>query len=203
MGKRSDLSNIIKLSIIILTIVVGIIFILDLFNLPSLYGSKSMNINSELIVGLLNIYVVLLISGITYLIIDQRSIEKDNNKIDIARFLIKKSYEDCINVINSLTKNNVEKYMVPKINFDRNITENPIIINLHNQPFSNEKLIIELILEGQLSQEELSEYFEIKERYKNYITARLIFYDHPAEDLSIKNELVKKLKKEIKILEEG
>lgn len=72
-------------------------------------------------------------------------------------------------------QNNLEKFIIPKINFDS--LNNSIEEALKNNPFKNEQYIIDLFEDGVADFNELEKYMNLKEKYQQYISLKITFYD--------------------------
>lgn len=149
--------------------------ILDYINLPTLLGLEMGNINWDFCMGSINAVVVITLYLITYKTLDRKTIQRENNKKEIAILLMQECYRECIKCIQFLDKETVEKYIVPKINF--NNTDSTIIRNIQNIPFSNEDMIWGLIKDGQMTKSQIENYLKIKEKFSQYITMRITFFD--------------------------
>ncbi|EIA19339.1 hypothetical protein [Listeria fleischmannii] len=171
----------------ILLLVISIIFVifLDYINLPTHLGLHIANINWTLI----NITVIILLYIITYNILDRKSAEKENNKGKISKLLIKECYELCLEMDKSLSEEIVNKFIVPKVDFNIPSTDDPLSQRLENLPFANENIILELIKDGQLTEEHIAGYFNVKKAYQRYISIRITLYDSPNNYMVYKNKL--------------
>lgn len=176
-----------KKTVIIFSIVILGLMISDYANIPSLLGIKVSSINWDF----LNIILIIALYFITYKLLDKRTMEKEKNKKGIAVVLMQECYQQCLSQVNFLNNDIVELYIVPKINFNVVTNENEIIVNLHNSPFENENIIIDLVKDGQISKEIIESYFKIKDKYKQYINIRIIAYDGPTIYETIKTDLLK------------
>ena len=156
-----------------------ILIILDYYNVFSALGFGIGKINWDFTGMVIANMIVVLLFVITYETLDRRSAEKENNKRLIAISLIKQSYEQCVWYTNTLSKEIVEKYIVPKMNFDGGADENKIVMNLKNAPFENDGAILSLVYDGQISVETINGYFKIKQLFSQYITMRTTFFDAP------------------------
>ena len=156
-----------------------ILIILDYYNVFSALGFGIGNINWDFTGMVIANMIVVLLFVITYETLDRRSAEKENNKRLIAISLIKQSYEQCVWYTNPLSKEIVEKYIVPKMNFDGGADENKVVMNLKNAPFENDGAILSLVYDGQISVETINGYFKIKQLFSQYITMRTTFFDAP------------------------
>lgn len=178
-----------KKDIIITTTLIVSLIILDYFNMPSFLGFKMSNINFDFLIGILNIIIIIALYMITYKKIDERAIEKEKNKYSISILLFQECYRECITYVGLLDQVTVEKYIIPKIDFNStdNSTDNSIISNIQRSPFISETIIMDFIKDGQVTKTQIEGYFRVREKYKQYITARIILFDasHIYEPLKI------------------
>lgn len=164
-----------KISLIFIIVCI-ILLILDYINLPNLMGFNMSNINWNFFMGMINIIIVIVLYLITFITLDQRTVQREDNKNEISILLMKHCYQECIEYAELLDQKVVEKYIVPKMDF--NSTDNTIINNLRNAPFINETIIMDLVKDGQVETKHIEEYLKIKGRYQSYITMRITFYDN-------------------------
>jgi len=139
-------------------------------------GFNMSNINWNFFMGMINIIIVIVLYLITFITLDQRTVQREDNKNEISILLMKHCYQECIEYAELLDQKVVEKYIVPKMDF--NSTDNTIINNLRNAPFINETIIMDLVKDGQVETKHIEEYLKIKGRYQSYITMRITFYDN-------------------------
>lgn len=172
-----------------------ILVFLDYFNVFSTLGFGMGNINWDFTGMVITNVIVVLLFVITYETLDKRSAEKENNKRLIAISLIKQSYEQCVWYTDTLTKEIVEKYIVPKMNFDGGADENKVVTNLKNAPFENDGAILSLVYDGQVSVDTINGYFRIKQLFSQYITMRTTFFDAP----NMYEPIIKDLRNEINL----
>lgn len=184
--------------IIVLLIICIIIIILDYENVPTLLGLNISNINWNF----WNTISVIIIFIVTYILLNIREIEiqereiiREKNKQDISLLILINCYEECKKYINMISDEIVNKYIIPKIDF--NAKKSIIITNIQNAPFDNDNVVIDLGKDGQLSKDQVSNYFVIKDKFKQYINFRIIFYDCPNEYNYLKEELLGLLNTEI------
>lgn len=150
----------VKNNMMITIILIISLIIFDYINLPSLLGLNMSNINWNFCMGILNIVVVIMLYVITYKKLDKRTIEREKNKKEISILLINECYQQCIKHVELLSEETIEKYIVPKIDF--NSTDNKLIRNLADSPFVNENIIMDLVKDGQIAKQRIEKYFEIK-----------------------------------------
>lgn len=173
MKKKTRLSFLIYLFIPTVVVIV-----LDYFNLPSMLGFKMSNVNYTLIDTVLNVSVVISLYIITFFLIDKRQIRKDDNAKGTADILMLSAYNQCKELSKIVdTQSLLESYIVPKINFNKTDLDNPVSLNLKNNPFTEHSNILSLAENGAISRGDLIKYFEIMELYKSFISLRITFYD--------------------------
>lgn len=155
-----------------------VVIVLDYFNLPSILGLKMSNVNYTLLDTVLNVSVVISLYIITFLLIDKRQIRKDDNAKGTADILMLSAYNQCKQLSKIVdTQSCLEKYIVPKIDFNKTDLDNPVSLNLKNTPFTEHSHILSLAENGAISRGDLMNYFEIMELYKSFISLRITFYD--------------------------
>lgn len=185
-----------KSTIIIFILLIVGVTILDYANVPTLLGLDISGINWVFYMGILNIISVLAMFIITFKTLNNREIIREKNKYDISLLLLRNCYKECTRYIKILNKESVEMYIVPKIDFN---SINPkIISNLQNAPFDNENIIMDLVKDGQLSQDQISGYFNVKCKFRQYVNIRIILFDAPCKYNPLKKELSDLLDKEAK-----
>ena len=126
--------------------------------------------------------------------LDKRTIQRDDNKKEVADMLLQDCYVQCEKNIEFLTPEMVKDNIVPKVNLDEMLNKNPIYKNLTELPFSSEKVILELAKDGQIIATKLKLFFEIKEQYRQYINMVIICYDRPEKTKEFLNTLMEKIK---------
>ena len=190
--------NILKKTIIISILLFVGITVLDYFNLPTLLGMNISNINWAFYMGFLNVLAIIVMYIITYKLLDKRAINKEKNKNDISILLIKNCYEECYSYIEILNEVNVEKYIVPKIDF--NSTTPKQIVNLQNAPFDNESIIMDLVKDGQITNQQIKGYFNVKQKFRQYVNMRMITFDAPNIYEPLKKQLLHLLNTELQFI---
>ena len=192
--KKWFVENNIRISIVL----VFSLIIFDYINLPSLLGLDMFNINWDFYMGISNIIVVIMLYVMTYKTLNERTIEREKNKKEISILLMKECYQECIEYVELLNQETVEKYIVPKIDF--NSTDNKIIYNLKDSPFANENIIMDLVKDGQITKQRIEKYFKIKGIFSKYVTMRITFFDKSDFYEPIKKQLAREINIEIKNL---
>lgn len=190
----------IKKNIIIAIVLIASLIILDYANIPSLWGFKMSNINSDFWIGILNIIVIVALYIITYKKIDEKAIGREKNKYSISVLLLQECYQECIDYVKLLNQETVEKYIVPKIDFDSTDIQNSIIGNLQSTPFMSENTIMDFVKDGQVTKIQIEGYFRVRKKYRQYINMRIIFFDNPHMYEPLKTDLYTVMEYEIKKL---
>lgn len=191
-----------KTFIISLLLIMGIT-ILDYANVPAVIGLNSSNINWDFYMGFINVIVVISIFIITFKTLNKREIEineqeivREKNKYNVSLIFLKNCYEECTSYINLLNNNEtVEKYIVSKVDFSS--TDSKIVDNLQMAPFINENIIMDLVKDGQIEEDIVVEYLNIKRKYREYINFRITLFDSPQFYMQLKRELIALLDTEI------
>ena len=181
--------------IMICTVLILLFVLLDYINLPTLCGIDMSNINLDFWVQTVNVIVVIMLYIFTYKILDERAVHREINKNEISMMLINNCYKECKRYLEMLDQETVEKYIVPKIDFKS--SHNVIISNLQNAPYTNENVIFDLVKDGQVTRQQIDCYLKIKEKYQQYITTRITFFDAEKIYGPLKHELCKMISKEI------
>ena len=155
-----------------------LIMLVDYFNIPTLLGVNTRAINYSVFGTVFNASVVIALYIITYLHIDRRQIKKDHNAKMVACVLLKSSYKKCIDNIELLGKQEVlEELIIPKVDFNITDNDDPVSSNLKDYPFSEYQSILDLSINGILSGADIQKYTEIMDKYRNYVSFRITFYD--------------------------
>ena len=155
-----------------------LIMLVDYFNIPTLSGVNTRAINYSVLGTVFNASVVIGLYIVTYLHIDRRQIQKDHNAKMVACVLLKSSYKKCIDNIELLGKQEVlEELIIPKVDFNKTDNDNPVSTNLKDYPFSEYQSILDLSINGILSGADIQKYTEIMDKYRNYVSFRITFYD--------------------------
>ena len=156
----------------------GIYVILDYLNVPQLLGLSSDRINMDFFDVFLNSVIVVVLYIITYYFIDKRQIQKDANSKDTAGVLLLYTYKECLDNLRMVWNSEwVKKYIVPKVDGNKPVTENKIIMNLQRLPFSSKGEILELSKSGYVEKEVLARYLHIQQEYNHIINMKITFYD--------------------------
>ena len=174
--KKQNKKSLFKAAIPALLFVVYVIF--DYLNVPRLLGLSSERINMGFFDALLNAVIVMVLYIITYFFVDSRQIQKDANAKDTADVLLLYTYKECLD--NLRIVGNIEwvkKYIAPKVDGDKPVTENKIIMNLQHIPFSSKREILELSKSGYVEKEVLARYLHIQQEYNHIIIMKITFYD--------------------------
>lgn len=194
-----------KMSIFFVVIAFIIYIVLDYINLLHVIGLEFSNINMDLFAVIFNSFIVILLYLITYFMIDKKNVEKEYNARRTAHILMSLSYEKCKEIICLFDDNEmIRKYIVPKVDFNKTDSDNPVTKNLHDKPFVELEYILQLAGNGYIVDKRLEKYLSFISDYKLYISNKITFFDiddaNTAEQLALKKhieDLRKSLKKTI------
>lgn len=163
-----------------------IITVLDYFNVPTRLGFEVSNINWDFYMDLLNVFAVLAIFIITFeklnrieIKIHKKEIEHENNKYNISLLLLQECYKECLNYIDCLTNDYIEKFIVPKIDFNSPSPNLEIINDIQSAPFKIENCFMDFAKDGQITQDQIKGYLEVKRQFGQYIMNCIIAFDDP------------------------
>lgn len=178
-----------------------ILIILDFLNVPShIFDMK--RINWAFSMGIINSTVIISLYIITYIILDKRTMEKEQNKRNICILLIRKAFEEAKSQVELLDAEFVKKYFVPKVDFNTILVNDEMFIQVSNIPFQNDKLILELAKDGQISEEILDGYFKVKASYKSFINLSVTLFDVEGMNEQMKNKVLVNIGKVENIIKE-
>ena len=100
---------------------------MDYYNVPSLLGLHINTVKYELLGAVLNAVVVIGLYVVTYVIIDKRQIQKEQNAKMVSYVLMNSTYKKCVDYLDMLDDQQVlAKYIVPKIDFNKSAKDDPI-----------------------------------------------------------------------------
>ncbi len=161
-----------------MSLVFIIILIFDYFNIPSHIGLSVGNVHLGTTGDVLNVLMAFGIFIFTFRVIDEREIKKNKNARSTAIILMRATYASCLETL-SIVDNQyyLAKHIVPKIDFNRSLDENKIEKHLMDDPFKEDKAIIDLAKDGMIKPEEWIDYLRIVDLYHNFITLRITFFD--------------------------
>lgn len=178
---------------------VAVLVVFDYINFPSVLGLEMSNLNGDFLMGIINTVIVVVLYYFTYKIVDERTIQREKNKNEISKLLIRECYNECLDYIQFLNQDTVKQYIVPKIDFN-STNDNRIMNNLQNAPFLNESTIFDLVKDGQIEKSQIEGYLKIKSKFRQYINMRIIFFDSIQHYEPLKLELCEIINSEMKKL---
>jgi len=173
---KKDVITIIKFSLIAILIIL-IVGVLDYNNT---FGNITMKLNFDFLNIFINALVIVFMFIITYLLIERKTFDNEEkiekNKRGMLLLLLEKVCDECLSQIKMLDEQEmVEKYLIPKINF--NSTDNIIIENIKSKPFEYENRIINLFSDGILDKKYFKNYMNIKDCFESYVQWRITLFD--------------------------
>ena len=190
------------ITVLISIITIIIILVMDYFNI---FYRISSQLNSSFLEIIINNIVIITVFIVTYFLIDKRNMKKEsekrNNQEYVLRQLLMETYNECKKIIELLDRDEIlRKYVVPKVDFNKTDADNVVIINLQNDPFKYDNLIMELFKEGIFSASNLPNYLKIKREYQGYISNKISFFDDKELLEDNKKKIIKNLELEYRLL---
>lgn len=167
-----------------LVVTLVIYLLLDYWNLLSKIGLNINRINLDV----LNILIIIVLYVTTFILIDHKQLEKEKNKIETSKLVLKGIYENCLDNIDLYTDEIIKKHIVPKCNFDKIINEDTYFYNLVHQPFQNEPMLLELLKDGVISTKLYEDYIKCKRNYIDYVVTRITFFENAELSTEYKNK---------------
>ena len=186
----SNKAGIIFLGITLLNV---ILLFFDYYNIPYYYNINIANLNWNFLDILINLSIAVVLYLCTYYLIEKNNIKKHNNKLNIMNYILKTSYEECLNYIELLNSGSLANGMfLSKVGKTSELSKNDYFNDFVNFPFSNHDIIINLINDGNLGVEKFKKYFEIKNDYRTYIAQRIVYKGSGNEILEKQFEIAEK-----------
>lgn len=187
---------------------------LDYINLSHVVGVNFSDINIYLFSAVFNSFIVVLLYLITYFMIDKKQVKKEYNAKQTAHILMSLSYNKCKETISLLDNNEViHKYIIPKVDFNKADSDNPVIYNTQNNPFIEFEHILHLAGNGYIDNKRLNRYLHFISDYKSYVSYKITFFDideaKTDEQIKLKNyienmreSLISTINEELQLLDD-
>ena len=190
----------IKKIVVIFLIILVVTLITDYFNV--MYPI-SKNFNYDFLNIVMNSLVVVFIFLLTYHMIEKQTLDNatriENNKRNTLKVLLNQVKSECNYTLDYIEdQNNLEKYIIPKINF--NALNDSFEEKLKNIPFKNEQSIIDLFKDGVANFDNLQKYMSLKEKFQQYVLLKITFFDLEKQKEKVPKDKYSIVKKQIKEL---
>ncbi len=197
---------------IIGAIILSVLFLVvygafDLADVPTKLGIDMGNINTDILAIVVNVVVVIALYAITYLTIDRRQMEKEDNSKKTGKILLKDAYTTCLGNLQVIEKEGVLKACAAMPNPDGPNPAHPTEEMLKNSPFESNNMILQLASEGNILPEDLETYLTIQVEFKTIILLCILArrlkefdVDKDAAWVSLVNERKDKLESRLKKL---
>lgn len=185
-----------KMHVLLVVLLAFALLLLDYINLPTLLGLKTSHMNWELWMGTLNIVIVIALYIFTYKKLDERTIKREQNKRETSTLLLRECYRECKDYVIQVSQEWVEKFIIPKIDFDATVKRDSIIANLQNAPFENESTIMDYVKAGQLTVSDIRGYYKVKSAFRQYMLMRIILFDAPEKFMQLERVLLQTIQVE-------
>lgn len=170
----------------------------DFFNVPSALGIVISCINSNILGIVVSTITTISIFGITFFCVEQWNLKRQNNQKELAEYLLKYTYSECLVYINHLELPNVVERLVKRTDFSAyyNKKTNPAPYMGYSEiPFEHDDFISNCIMNGILSKEQVEVYFKIKHDYSAYVMSRITLFDAPEVYEPLRENLITYIKK--------
>lgn len=149
----------------------------------------------------INSTIVICLYVITYVLIDKNHIKQEDNKKNVAKLLLQKTYGECLDDIKRMESKDYRTAMANKINFDNSIGDEPVYQKLMESPFDNHEMILSFAKEGVIKAETLEKYLNIKREFRVFIIASMTFYDRYEIAVKFKGDLDAMIEEALRALE--
>lgn len=165
-------------------IVFFILTTMDSMNLPSKFGIDISKINLGILGITVDVLIAVTVFIITYFLIQEREIEKQDNQRRIARHLVRTSMKLCETYIYELDRPGISEMML-RVNQNENeeIKDKSAFFSKYEDvPFEYDSTIAQFIVNGILSDKEMERYEKAKNSYKAYVYAYKIYGNNKNRD---------------------
>lgn len=169
-------------------------FILDYFNIPTNFGLNMSKINWDIATLVISNAIVVGLYLITYFLIDKRNLTNDKNKRDIAKLILLNMYSECKVSIQLLDDEKLRRITASHCDFNKSIYDDLTMQHQINYPFANKDLIINYVHDGIIPSNIFEEFLEIQKLFRQYITARITFFDIDNPPCCNKEDVLCKIK---------
>lgn len=199
----SKIKKRITISIVVWMLFNALYLSADYFDLFSLVGINTNQINLDVISIVVGNSIVVLLYMITYFSLDSRNIKKRKNQRAIAELLLCSTYEKTKELVDLFSKADVTETAAKKCDFDKLEFEDLVLQKYFELPFDHNDMICKFAETGIIDGEEFKQYLEIRAMYRSHIRIKITFYDRPEMQtfkkdklLDYLNENINKYKKE-------
>ena len=147
--------------------------IIDYFNIPSkFFNIKNINTSFN------NNAITMLIFMMTYLLINKKNIEKNNqdmrqrnNQREIALATFVDMCKECKDIINIIRTFDDEQFAA--------VNNNEVILKYYTDyPFKYSDIIYNFAQNGIITKDEYNQFMAIQRSYKGYVTLKIVNYDN-------------------------
>lgn len=152
-------------------------FFFDVNNVVAGMGIPTQEINWDIASVVISNLVVIGLYLITFNLLDQRNIKKDENQREVALLLLDKTYKQCKDSVELFERPEMLKKAVEKCDFDKVIYEDKQMQFYLDFPFEFHEQIVEFASAGTISKREFSDYLKLREAFRSHINIRIMFFD--------------------------
>ena len=133
-------------------------FFFDVNNIVAGMGIPTQEINWNMASVVISNLVVIGLYLITFNLLDQRNIKKDENQREVALLLLDKTYKQCKDSVELFERPEMLNKAVEKCDFDKVIYEDKQMQFYLDFPFEFHEQIVEFASAGTISKREFSDY---------------------------------------------
>lgn len=183
----------IRLWLPLLIIIFLAVLMIDYFDIPSRIGLSVGNMNMSLVSIVAGAFITLSLFIITYYLIDQWTVRKNKNKLDVANLILTETYRKCREDIDMINQPFVLQKLVDKTDFNKTFYDNGPAALYASAPFANEPIIKDLCADGVISAQQLCCYYKLKTEYKSYCNMVVIFNNSEETKIIIERKVLNAL----------
>lgn len=159
------------------TTLCSLLIIADYYNFPSSLGIDVPSMNWDFLSLAIGNGLAIVLYLVTYLLIDQRQIKREENQLRNIRRILIDTYVQCQEQVEMLDDESILTSIAHKCNFDIPYFQDPIFTKIHNMPFELDQYILDASNNGVIREDEFEAYLDIRMEYKVYITNKITFFD--------------------------
>lgn len=175
--------------ILISLVFIFLYFALDILNFPSGMGIYNGKVNWDIASIVVGNFVVICLYLITFCLFDSRRIKINYNQRAVALLLLEKTYDQCIEFASLFERPDICEKAFAKCNFSKVIHEDNQMTYYLEHPFGFHERIVEFACSGIISQNEFSDYIEVRDLFKNYIITKSILWEQDESSIHTSKKL--------------
>lgn len=163
--------------VLIMLVINCVYFVADYFNVVSLLNIDVQKINWDISSIVISNCVVIGLYLITYIFLDKRHIEKEDNQRAVADMILLTTYESTLEIVELFENQEALESAAKKCDFEKLEFQDLVLQQYLNLPFQHNETIGEFAKNGIITAKEYKDYLSIKENYQKHIRIKLTFFD--------------------------